>query len=101
MVIVTDMLLYLLGFSHMMLKAQMYWIWRLSRFLQWSLSAYLSSPLHITSLLTPRERIGSVMGDPDLLLFFPLSNKADNHLFPNHISMPVMRGVSQPLEYDP
>lgn len=32
---------------------------------------------------------------------FPLSNKADNHLFLNHISIPVMRGVSQPLEYDP
>lgn len=32
---------------------------------------------------------------------FALSNKADNHLFPNHISMLVMREVSQPLEYDP
>lgn len=43
----------------------------------------------------------SVMRDLKLLLLFLSSTKADNHSFPDHISMPVMRGVSQPLEYDP
>lgn len=85
-------------------KSVIFRLWMISKFSKWSLSLHISQisfPSSLSFLQVKQSRDVLGMGAPALSYSFPFSNKADNHLFPNHISMPVMRGVSQPLEYDP